>query len=124
MSSRDNRLREKQINNKLKTAGYTIKRLKDNGFVVFKIFNAYNSTDPRRWTILVNPGMESIYVTCHHNRDNLNEILFEFDDGGNNFNRGFFIKTDSIEILINELILKGTNNNPHENPFFKQHTNE
>ena len=30
-----NKLKEKKIGNKVKTAGYTIKRLKDNGFVVF-----------------------------------------------------------------------------------------
>ncbi len=122
MSSTDGKLKEKRISNKLKTAGYTIKRLKDNGFVVFKIFNAYNSTDPRRWTILINPGCESVYVTCHHNKNNLNEILFEFDDGGNNFHRGFFLKTDSIETIVSELILKGINNNPTDNPFNKVRT--
>ena len=111
------KLKEKKISNKLKTAGYTIKRLKDNGFVVFKMFNAYNNTDPRRWTVLINPGGESIYLTCYHNKDNINEIMFEFDDGGNNFNRGFFVKTDSIEVLVSTLIEKGIGNNPADNPF-------
>lgn len=119
MLNRDGRLKEKRISNKLKTAGYTIKRLKDNGFVVFKMFNAYSTVDPRRWTIMINPGNESVYMTCHHNKDNLNEVLFEFDDGGNNFNRGFFVKTDSIEVLINELLEKGVNNDPTKNPFSK-----
>ena len=111
------KLKEKKVSNKLKTAGYTIKRLKDNGFVVFKMFNAYNQTDPRRWTVLINPGVDSIYLTCYHNKDNINEIMFEFDDGGNNFKRGFFVKTESVEVLVSTLIERGINNNPTDNPF-------
>ena len=116
-ASNESRLKEKKVSNKLKTAGYTIKRLKDNGFVVFKMFNAYSNTDPRRWTVLINPGDASIYLTCYHNKDNINEIMFEFDDGGNNFNRGFFLKTESIEVIVSTLIEKGINNNPADNPF-------
>ena len=114
---KEGKLKEKKISNKLKTAGYTIKRLKDNGLVVFKMFNAYSSTDPRRWTVLINPGSDSVYLTCYHNKDNINEILFEFDDGGNNFNRGFFVKTESVEVLVTTLLEKGINNNPADNPF-------
>ena len=33
---------EHKVKNKIKTAGYFIKRLKDNGFVVLKMFNAYS----------------------------------------------------------------------------------
>ena len=66
---REGKLKEKKISNKLKTAGYTIKRLKDNGYVVFKMFNAYSSNDPRRWTVLIDPGRSSIYLTCYHNKD-------------------------------------------------------
>ena len=88
----DKRIKVKEISNKLKTAGYTIKRLKDNGFVVLKMFNAYSESDPRRWTILIDPGRSSVYLTCFHNKENINEIMFEFDDGGVKFNRGFFLK--------------------------------
>ena len=42
---------ERKVKNKIKTAGYFIKRLKDNGFVVLKMFNAYSNEDPRRWTV-------------------------------------------------------------------------
>ena len=108
---------EYKVKNKIKTAGYFIKRLKDNGFVVFKMFNAYNKGDPRRWSVLVNPGMESVYVTCYTNKEEKGEVLFEFDDGGNRFNRGFFLKTDSIEVVITQLIQKGLDNNPQNNPF-------
>ena len=32
--------------NKLRTPGYFIKRLKDNGFVTFRMFDKYNIADP------------------------------------------------------------------------------
>ena len=108
---------EYKVKNKIKTAGYFLKRLKDNGFVVFKIFNAYSVADPRRWTVLVDPGYHSVYITCYTNKDERGDVLFEFDDGGNNFNRGFFIKTDSIVVIFNTLIEIGINNNPESNPF-------
>jgi hypothetical protein len=108
---------EHKVKNKIKTAGYFIKRLKDNGFVVLKIFNAYSNADPRRWTVLVDPGYHSVYITCFTNKEEPGEVLFEFDDGGINFNKGFYLKTDSIEVVVNLLIEKGVNNNPKLNPF-------
>jgi hypothetical protein len=113
------RLKEKRVNNKIKTAGYFIKRLKDSGFVVFKIFNAYDVTDPRRWTVLVDPGVSSVFITCYSNKNELNETLFEIDDGGNNFTKGTYIKTESIEIIISMLIDEGVNNDASKNPFSK-----
>lgn len=113
----DRRIKVKEISNKLKTAGYTIKRLKDNGFVVLKMFNAYSESDPRRWSVLIDPGRASVYLTCYHNKENINEIMFELDDGGVKFNRGFFIKTESAEVIINSLIEAGISNDPKGNPF-------
>lgn len=109
--------REKRVSNKIKTAGYFIKRLKDSGFVVFKMFNAYSEIDPRRWTVLVDPGVSSVYITCYSNKNEINEILFEIDDGGNNFNKGTYLKTESVETLIRLLIEKGINNDIKKNPF-------
>ena len=108
---------EHKVKNKIKTAGYFIKRLKDNGFVVLKMFNAYSDADPRRWTVLVDPGYHSVYITCFTNKEEKGDVLFEFDDGGNNFNKGFYLKTNSIEVVINQLIDKGINNIPSKNPF-------
>lgn len=108
---------EHKVKNKIKTAGYFIKRLKDNGFVVFKMFNAYSSADPRRWTVLVDPGYQSVYITCFTNKEEKGDVLFELDDGGNNFNKGFYLKTNSIEVVINSLLEKGINNDPTKNPF-------
>lgn len=109
--------KEKRVSNKIKTAGYFIKRLKDSGFVVFKMFNAYSQTDPRRWTVLVDPGVSSVYITCYSNKNEINEVLFEIDDGGINFNKGTYLKTESIETLISLLIEKGINNDIKRNPF-------
>lgn len=108
---------DKRISNKIKTAGYFIKRLKDSGFVVFKIFNAYSNVDPRRWTVLIDPGVSSVYVTCYTNKNEINEVLFEIDDGGNRFNKGMYFKTESIETLVSLLIEKGVNNDITKNPF-------
>tara|TARA_R100000278_G_C5435308_1_gene151701 strand:- start:262 stop:636 length:375 start_codon:yes stop_codon:yes gene_type:complete len=108
---------EHKVSNKIKTAGYFLKRLKDNGFVVLKIWNAYSDSDPRRWTVLVDPGASSVFVTCYTNKNEQREVLFELNDGGNNFHHGFYLKTDSIEVIINELLTKGISNDPSTNPF-------
>lgn len=108
---------EYKVKNKIKTPGYFIKRLKDNGFVVLKMFNAYSDADPRRWTVLVDPGYHSVYITCYTNKEEKGDVMFEFDDGGNNFKKGFYLITDSIEVIINHLLDKKVNNDPKLNPF-------
>ena len=108
---------DRRISNKIKTAGYFIKTLKDSGFVVFKMFNAYSNIDPRRWTVLVDPGVSSVFVTCYTNKNEINEVLFELDDGGNMFSKGTYFKTESIETLVSLLIEKGVNNDTSKNPF-------
>ena len=110
----------KKGKNKIYTSGYFIKRLKDSGFIVWKIFNNYSENDSRYWTILVNPGQESVYITCHINRNELNTVLYEIYDSGNIFKRNLFIATESIEIIINKLIQSGISNNTKNNQFFKK----
>ena len=110
---------ERKVSNKIKTAGYFIKRLRDSGFVVFKIFNAFSQTDPRRWTVLVDPGVSSVYITCYSNKNEVGEVLFEVDDGGQRFPKGAYFKTESIESIVSYLIENGVNNDPANNPFAK-----
>tara|TARA_R110000787_G_scaffold162718_1_gene276103 strand:+ start:847 stop:1185 length:339 start_codon:yes stop_codon:yes gene_type:complete len=93
--------------NKLKTAGYFIKRLKDNDFVTLRIFDKYSESDPRRWTVLVDPGGASVYITCFENTPFRDEYLFNFNDGNQNFNNNFSLKTDSIEVVVSKLIKVG-----------------
>lgn len=107
------------MKNKIHTPGYVIKRLKDNGFVVWKIFNNYSESDSRYWTILINPGQESIYLTCHQNKDMLGDVVFEFNDGGNLFRNKVYLSTNSIEVIVNKLIKAGVNNIPNNNKFYK-----
>ena len=97
--------------NKLRTPSYFIKRLRDNGFIVIKLFNVYSKSDPRQWTIMVNPSEASVLITCYTNRDTLNETLFEIHDGGKRIPKNFYIKTDSIEVIVDYLIRHGVSNN-------------
>lgn len=106
--------------NNIYTSGYFIKRLKDSGFVVWKIFNNYPEGDSRYWTILINPGQESVYITCHVNRNMLGDISYEIYDSGNLFKKNYFISTQSIEVIITKLLNAGVSNTPKNNPYFKQ----
>jgi hypothetical protein len=90
--------------NKLRTAGYFIKRLRDSGFVTVRVYNGYSEADPRKWTILVDPGNTSIFITCFENHPFKGEFLFTFDDGGQRFREGYKLKTDSIEVVVNKLL--------------------
>lgn len=96
--------------NKTKTSGYFIKRLRDNGFVVIKIFREYSKTDPRAWSIMINPGHNSVLVTCYINRENKDDVEFEFNDGGKNIPKNFFLKTDSLEVVIEYLLSRNVSN--------------
>ena len=97
--------------NKIKTPSYFIKRLRDNGFVVIKVFGIYAKSDPRRWTVLINPTEASVFVTCYSNKTEMDEILFEFNDGGSRIPKNYNIKTDSIEVIIDFLVKHGITNN-------------
>lgn len=98
-------------NNKLKTPSYFIKRLRDNGFIVIRLFSVYAKGDPRRWTVMVNPSERSVMITCYVNKNNFGEILFEINDGGAGMPKNFSIQTDSIEVIIDYLITNGVSNN-------------
>ena len=109
--------------NKVKTAGYFIKRLRDNGFIVLKIFTLFAKSDPRRWTILVNPGQASVFITCYQNAEAVDEVVFEFNDGGRYIPKNYYIKTDSLEVIIAYLLDHGVTNNeyyPSKDLFIKK----
>jgi len=108
------------MKNKITTPGYFVKRLRDNGFIVLKIFNGYGTHDPRRWTVLVDPGGASLYITCFQNKDFLNDIMFELDDGGIRINKNYYIKTDSIEVVIRYLLDRGISNNARNTPYYAE----
>lgn len=113
----------KRQQNKIKTPGYFIKRLRDCKFGVLRIFQQYGFHDSRRWTVLIDPGGASVFVTCYNNKDFNNEIMFEFNDGGNFFPKNFSICTESIEVIVQTLIDKGIQTINETNKFFKQQDN-
>lgn len=104
--------------NQIKTPGYFIKRLRDNGFIVLKLFNGYGTHDSRRWTVLVDPGGSSVFITCYQNKDFRGDIMFEINDGGNAFVKNFSVKTESIEVVIRFLLEKGVSNNAKNSPYY------
>ena len=101
----------KTSKNKLRTPSYFIKRLRDNKFIVIKLFAVYSKADPRQWSIMVNPSEASVIITCYLNKENINEVLFELNDGGRRIPKNFSIKTDSIEVIIDYLLKSGVSNN-------------
>jgi hypothetical protein len=113
----------KLTKNKIRTAGYFIKRLRDNGFIVLKMFFRYGKHDPRRWTILVDPSGASVYITCYTNKDFYDDIMFEFNDGGVAFPKNFNIKTDSLEVIINQLLARNVSNSQVNSIYLKKPLN-
>jgi len=97
--------------NKITTQSYFIKRLKDSGYVVYKLFDTYGEADPRNWTIMIDPGGASILCTCYvNNADMFGDTYFELHDGGQFIPNNFKLKTDSIEVFITYLVKYGINN--------------
>ena len=90
--------------NKITTLGYTLKRFRDCGYMTVKLFNAYSETDPRSWTILINPGTSSVFCTCYINHPFIGESFFELYDGNQYIPGRLKLKTSSFEILLEQLI--------------------
>jgi len=96
--------------NKITTCSYFIKRLRDSGYVVDRVYDGYGTHDPRSWTALIDPGMSSIFVTCFNNKTELGEEFFEMYDGGQYIPDAFKINTSSIEVIVEYLVKFGINN--------------
>lgn len=96
--------------NKISTPSYFIKRLKDNGYYVWRMFDKYGPHDPRRWTVLIDPGGFSVWITCYTNKLERDDTLFEIHDGGIRIPKNLHIKTQSIEPVISYLIKFGVEN--------------
>lgn len=85
--------------NKITTQSYLIKRLKDSGYLVWKIFEKYPEADPRKFTILIDPYCAAVYCTCYENYDELDSTFFELHDGGRFLPFRYRVKTDSFEVI-------------------------
>lgn len=95
---------------------YFIKRLKDSGYVVWKIFDEFSEIDPRQWTVCIDPKVASIFCTYYVNGGTFgDENFFEIYDGGQYVRPiNVKLKTSSIEIVIQKLVEWGIHNK-HEN---------
>lgn len=96
--------------NKISTPSYFMKRMRDSGYVTIEIFRNYSEMDPRRWTIMIDPGCASIYCTCYENaspedmkKSQIGDFYYELYDGGQFVPGRFAIKTSSIEVIIQHL---------------------
>jgi hypothetical protein len=93
--------------NKLTTLGYTLKRLRDSGYVADKIFADYGEVDPRSWTVVIDPGVASVFCTCYINDPYIKESFFELYDGNQYIPGRLKIKTSSFEVLVEQLVKYG-----------------
>lgn len=103
------------MKNKITTQGYFIKRLKDSGYEVWKMFDAYSEADPRKFTILVDPKHSSLWITCYENLIEAGDVWFEFHDGGQFFPSKYKVNTDSFEVIANLLTERGIVNKYEQN---------
>ena len=103
----------KTSKNKLRTPGYFIKRLRDNGYIVVRLFSIFGRHDPRRWTVIINPTGDSVFCTCYINKNEIGEVLFELDDAGTKIPKNFYLKTESIEVIIKFLQDNGITNSDY-----------
>ena len=95
------------MSNKLTTLGYMLKRLRDSGYVAHKVFTDYGIGDPRAWTLVIEPGISSVFCTCWINDPFIGESFFELYDGGQYIPGKLKLKTSSVEILIEHLVKYG-----------------
>lgn len=113
------------MKNKLAKQSYFIKRLRDSGYIIDKVFDQYSDGDVRAWTILINPKTASVFCTCYSNHgegtniDMESRAYFELHDGGQFIPSRIKIDTSSLEVIVSKLIGFGvepiSNNsiNPH-----------
>jgi hypothetical protein len=103
--------------NKLTTLGYFKKRMRDSGYIVDDSYRNYSQMDPRTWTVIIDPGVASVFCTCYTNANKdgmensqVGDFYFELYDGGQYIPNRFVLKTSSIEVLIEYLAKFGINN--------------
>ena len=104
--------------NKLTNQSYFIKRLRDSGYMVNKLFDKYSDADTRKWTLIIDPEVASLFCTCYMEFDEEGQSIhaFEIYDGGRFVPARVQIQTDSIEVFVQYLNKWGiTNKSPKYN---------
>jgi hypothetical protein len=89
--------------NKITTQGYFVKKLRDIGYYVDRVYSKYGDDDQRKWTVVVNPGTDSVFITCRDNGEWPYRGLYEFGDSGARIPRGYHINTESTQVVAKHL---------------------
>ena len=90
--------------NKLTTLGYFRKRLKDSGYSSIELFKGYGTTDPRAWTVMIDPGNASLICTCYINHADRGDMYLELYDGGQYIPGRLKLQTSSFEVFVEKLV--------------------
>ena len=88
---------------RITTQAYFVSRMRDNGYIVDRLYSQYAQHDPRVWTVVVDPRGASVFITCMRNVDGIGEDYFEIYDAGQFTPQRFKIVTDSVEVIITKL---------------------
>lgn len=93
--------------NKTTTKSYIVNRLKNSGYNIDRLDSLeYTEDDKRQWTVIVDNGVSSIFLTC------MKDDSFQFYDGGRFFNSYHKLNLPSdedwgFEVLVEYLHDKG-----------------
>ncbi len=90
--------------NNITTQGYFVRRLRNSGYITSRVYDRYSDSDQRKWTIVINPGEDSLLITCCDNGEWPYRGLYELNDGGRKIPKGYYVNTDSVEVIISHLL--------------------
>jgi hypothetical protein len=88
-----------------------LKRLRDSGYIVNKVYSDYGDSDPRSWTLMIDPGGASVFFTCYVNDPYIGETFFELFDGNQYIPGRLKLMTSSFEVLTEYLNRYGITGN-------------
>lgn len=98
------------MSSKATRLAYFVNRLRNSGYMVDVLFSRYQLSDPRAWTVIIDPECSAIICTCYINKSGLGDNFFEYYDGGQFLPANVKLKTDSVEILVETLVKHGISN--------------
>lgn len=110
----------KKAKNKITTNGYFLRRLRDSGFIAVRSFSKFGQHDPRKWSVIVDPGVTSVIITCYQNKENAGDVFFTFDDGEVKFPHNWKLKTQSMEVIVTTLIERDIPQKENDSIFLKE----
>lgn len=101
------------MKDKISKQAYFIKRMRDSGYHIRKVYDRYSQSDSRSWTVMVNAGTTSVFCTCCVNHGEKSGVhadskyYFILSDGGQFIPNTIKLDTLSFEIVASYLIKVG-----------------